>query len=319
MKKLVALGLLCTTVTAASFSVSANEVESDTTTVPMMERGFKGGNQAGVRGGMGKGMQNGSFKGQQGGVTLTEEQEAELLEIHAKAYAEAAGVTVDEAKALVEDFRGFRELVAEDDLREEFGTAIATYLEEAGIDFGFKGGMQGSRGGVALTEDQEAELLEIHAKAYAEVTGVSVDEAQALVEDFRDFRDLIEENDLVDEFRTAMVEYLEEAGIEYGFKGGMQGPRGGVALTEEQEAELYEAHAEAYAEVAGISVDEAKTLVEDFKDFRDLVVENDLVDEFRTAMADKMEEMDIEFGPRGGMQGSQGGMKGNRGGKGILQ
>lgn len=321
MKKLIALGLLCTTVTAASVSASANEVESDTTTgAPVMERGFMGKGtgsmQRGFKGGMNQGMQNGNFKGPQGGIELTEEQEAEFYEQHAKIYAELAGISVDEAKALAEDIRDFRSLVIENDLAEEFGTAMAEYLEEMGIEVGFRGGMQGPRGGMELTEEQEAEILEVHAKAYAEVAGITVDEAKALVEDFRDFRGLVDENDLVDEFRTAMSEYIDEMGIEFGFKGGMQGPRGGIELTEEQEVELFEAHAEAYSEVAGISVDEAKALVEDIRDFRELVEENDLVDEFRTAIAEQLEEMGIEIGARGGMQGPQGGMsKGNRGGR----
>lgn len=198
LRKTMAIMMVCTMMTATVLTAGAKETVGDVATKSTQNLvcGGMRGNFAGkIK----------SFFNRNDHGRLTEEQIQERKNAMIKVYAKLADVTEEEAKIAIEADKGaIRTLINEKNMDKATVQKIIKELYPDGLPGGFghfganaRGSMhRGARGAYGFT-----------VKAYAEVAGITVDEAIALCQETgKTLYELAEEKGLTDELKAKVKE-----------------------------------------------------------------------------------------------------------------
>lgn len=299
LRKAMAMMMVCTIMTGSVLTVGAEEtVESTATkiTQSLARGGMRGNFASKVKG----------FFNRNGQSRLTDEEIQERHDAMIKVYAKLAGVTEEEAKTTLDADRGaIRTLISEKNIDIATVQETINELYPDGLPGGFgrfggnvRGGMKGGMRGSRLTDEEIQERHDAMIKVYAKLAGVTEEEAKTTLDADRGaVRKLVTEQNIDIATVQETINELYPDGIPGGFgrlggnaRGGMRGgmhrgARGAYGFT-----------VKAYAEVAGISVDEAIALCQETgKTLYELAEEKGLTDELQAKIKELATDLRSRF------------------------
>lgn len=217
-KKALAMMMVCTAVTGTVLVAGAEETTTDQTTNSATTYYGRGGMRGqgrgmgmrGNRGGMMQGLGNGGYRS-----VATDEEIQAKHDAMVAVYAKLAGITVAEAEKLEDESPNtimylIRQLDVDNDtvveaLKEAFPDGYEQYF---GAGYGTGRGRGGMRGGYGRGMGRGvAGGYGLIAEAYAEVAGITTEEALELCQDTsKTLYDLAEEKGLTDELKAKITE-----------------------------------------------------------------------------------------------------------------